>query len=99
MQEHNDGHSYGAFDRTQRGRGGPHQGAVQQYVDCCHEITDTSYLVQTKELTQEVAIRAGIKGEDRVEDTFGVVFRLNGAYAGFAARSLWEWLGQAEETE
>ena len=55
--------------------------------------------MQTRELTQEVAVRAGIKGEDRIEDASGVVFRLNGAYAGFAARSLWEWLGQAEETE
>ena len=71
----------------------------EQYVDCCHEVTDTSYLVQTKELTREVAVRAGIKGEGRIEDASGVVFRLNGAYAGFAARSLWEWLGQAEETE
>ena len=64
-----------------------------------HQVTETCYVVQTKELTQDVAIKAGVKGPDRVDDASGVVFKLNGAYSGYAARTLWEWLGQAEEVE
>lgn len=65
----------------------------------CHQVTDTGFLVQSREITQDVAMKAGIKGENRVEDAGGVVFKLNGAYSGFASRALWEWLGQAEEAE
>lgn len=65
----------------------------------CHQATDTGFLVQSREITQDVAVNAGIKGEGRVADAAGVVFKLNGAYSGFAPRALWEWLGQAEEAE
>ena len=54
-----------------------------------------AFLVRTTELAEGVAIAAGIKGEDRFAT--GVVFKLNRAYAGFTARSLWDWLGQAEQ--
>ena len=64
-----------------------------------HQVTEACYLVQTTDLTQDVAIKAGIKGPDRIKGASGVVFKLNGAYSGFTARTLWEWLGQAEETE
>lgn len=70
----------------------------EKYPDC-HQATDTSFLVQSREITQDVAVNAGIKGEGRVEDAIGVVFKLNGAYSGFAPRAIWEWLGQAEEAE
>ena len=64
-----------------------------------HQVADNCYLVQSKEITQDIALNVGIKGEDRVEDVTGVVFKLNGAYSGYAARALWEWLGEAEGAE
>lgn len=64
-----------------------------------HQVTATCFLVQSKQITQDIAIKIGLKGEARVEGAVGVVFRLNGAYSGYAARALWEWLGQAEEAE
>lgn len=69
---------------------------MEKFPDC-YEVSDTCYLVQSNDITQNVAIAIGIKGENRVEDSSGGVFRLNGAYSGFASRALWEWLGQAEE--
>lgn len=72
---------------------------IQEKYPGHHQVTETCYLVQTKELTQDVAMKVGVKGPDRIDDASGVVFKLNGAYSGFAARTLWEWLGQAEEME
>lgn len=72
---------------------------IQEKYPDHHQVTETCSLVQTKELTQDIAIKVGVKGPNRIDDTSGVVFKLNGAYSGFAARTLWEWLGQAEEVE
>ena len=64
-----------------------------------YEITQTCYLVQSKDITQKIATTVGIKGNDRIDDASGAVFKLNGAYSGYAPRALWEWLDQAEEVE
>ena len=72
---------------------------IQEKYPDHHQVTETCYLVQTKDLTQDVAIKVGVKGPDRIDGASGVVFKLNGAYSGFAARTLWEWLGQAEEMQ
>ena len=66
-----------------------------------YQLNDTFFLVQKDGIipAENVAISLGIKGDDRVENADGVVFRLNNAYAGHSARSLWDWLGQAEEKE
>ena len=58
----------------------------------CYTVNDDCFLVRSNELTQDVAIAIGIKGEDRVKDVGGVVLKLNGAYSGFAPTALWEWL-------
>lgn len=72
---------------------------IQEKYPDCYKISDACYLVHDSEITQNVAFAVGIKGKNRVEGAAGAVFRLNGAYSGFASRSLWEWLGQAEESE
>ena len=64
-----------------------------------HQVTTTCFLVQSKQITQDIAINIGLKGEARVEGAVGVVFKLNGAYSGYATRALWEWLSQAEEAQ
>ncbi len=55
-------------------------------------VNNICFLVRTTEISEKVATKAGIKGDDRVEDSSGAVFRLNGAYSGHASRDLWEWL-------
>lgn len=80
----------------------PNQGVVRrirQAYPSHHQVTDSCYLVQSPQITQDVAVKVGIKGQDRVDGASGVVFKLNGAYSGYAPRALWEWLGQAEEAE
>ena len=59
--------------------------------------TDTLLLVVggANDLSEDVAVVAGIKGERR--EFSGVVFRLNGSYSGFTKRTLWEWLRDAAD--
>ncbi|WP_419938706.1 hypothetical protein [Candidatus Palauibacter sp.] len=63
--------------------------------DNVYQINSTTFLVRTKQLAEAVSVAAGIKGEDRFAS--GVVFKLNRSYAGYTARSLWEWLQEGEE--
>lgn len=64
-----------------------------------YRLNDTFFLVQGDALAETIAVSVGLKGDDRIETARGVVFRLNMAYAGYSVRSLWDWLGQAEERE
>ena len=77
----------------------PSQNAVQRlndaYPENTYQVTDTSFLVRTSDLAEDIAVSAGIKGSDRIAS--GVVFKLNRAYAGYSSRALWEWLGEVEE--
>ena len=57
-----------------------------------YKLNDTFYLVRSDSISEEVAINVGIKGDGRVQDVTGVVFKLNGSYAGYANTSLWDWL-------
>ena len=62
-----------------------------------YRITDTSFLVADDTIAERVATAVGIKGDDRIENAAGVVFKLNGVYSGHSSRSLWDWLTLAEE--
>ena len=57
-----------------------------------YALNNTFFLVRSDEITEKVAIDVGIKGDERTEDALGVVFKLNGTYAGYASRALWDWL-------
>ena len=72
---------------------------IREKYPTAYEMTETCFLVQSNFIAENVAVSVGIKGEDRIEEASGVVFRLNGSYAGFTARSLWDWLEQAGERE
>ena len=72
---------------------------IQETYPDNYKITQTCCLVQSKDITQKIAVTVGIKGENRIDNATGAVFKLNGAYSGFASRALWEWLDQAEELE
>ena len=62
-----------------------------------YRITDTLFLITDDTIAEKVATTVGLKGDDRIESARGVVFKLNGAYSGYSARSLWDWLTTAEE--
>lgn len=64
-----------------------------------YRFSDTVFLVSDDALAETVSVNVGIKGDDRVDEARGVVFRLNGAYAGYTKRALWEWLSEAEGRE
>ena len=50
------------------------------------------YLIRDGGLTSDIAVKLGIKSKPSIAE--GVVFKLNHAYSGFTARTLWEWLGE-----
>ncbi len=62
-----------------------------------YKITDTSFLVRTDKLAEDVAREIGLKGEQQTQDALGVVFKINSSYSGFNERGLWDWLRAAEE--
>lgn len=62
-----------------------------------YQLSDTFSLVESGELAETIAIKAGIKGESQAPDVSGVVFRLGRAYSGYTTRSLWEWLGARQD--
>ena len=55
-------------------------------------LNDTFFLVPSSSIAETVAVKTGIKGDDRAENANGVVFKLNDAYAGHTTRALWDWL-------
>ena len=59
-----------------------------------YRYTDNIYLIcqDSPVVTQKVAETIGIRGENRIEDSSGVVFKLNDAYSGHTHRALWGWL-------
>ena len=61
-----------------------------------HEMTPTTFFVVSGDFTEDVAVSAGIKGEDH-SITGGIVFKLDGASAGYAHPSVWEWLKDQRE--
>ena len=60
-------------------------------------LSPTFSVVSSDDLSENVAIKAGIKGENQVPEASGAVFMLRGSYSGYTTRSLWEWLGRHEE--
>ena len=70
-----------------------------EYPDSFYRLTGTFFLVKSNAIPEAVATSVGIKGDRRIETARGVVFKLNRSYSGFTARSLWDWLRQAEELE
>ena len=66
--------------------------AEKAYPDRTYQINDMALLVRTEDSPLDIAQSCGIRGEDTVEGASGIVFRIPGGWAGFAARDLWKWL-------
>ena len=70
---------------------------IAEHYPLSRQFNEKVFLVRTEEVSQQVAVKVGIKGDDRIDDALGAVFKLYGAYAGHAPSSLWEWLDSGEE--
>ena len=73
------------------------EGRLAEAYQFHHKYTDTFYLICAGQsvITKDIAEAIGLKGEDRVEDSSGAVFKMNSAFSGYTQRSLWEWLESA----
>lgn len=73
---------------------------IDKYYPGIHqlELSDHLFLIRSDSIAETVAQNIGLKGDDRLPDARGVVFKLNAAYAGFTYRSVWDWLAEAERS-
>ena len=69
---------------------------IQERYPDCHKLGDTTFLVSSDDIAEQVAQAVGIKGEENERIQSGAVFRLNHSYAGFTSRALWDWLQKME---
>ncbi len=53
-----------------------------------YQASDSCYLVRSDDIAGDVAVAGGIEGDDRINESGGAVFRLNGAFSGYAPRTL-----------
>ena len=65
----------------------------------CYKLNDLAFLVEGDLLAEDIAVEVGIKGDERIEQAVGVVFKLNRSYSGYSPRSLWDWLLRSEESK
>ena len=61
-----------------------------------YPVSDKCLLVRSDDISERIAANVGLKGDTRIEGAAGAVFKLNGAYAGYASSGLWEWLALEE---
>ena len=59
-------------------------------------LSPTFSVARGGDLTESVAVKVGIKGENKARDAGGAAFLLQGSYSGYTTRSLWEWLERDE---
>lgn len=64
-----------------------------------YRMNDAFFLAQGEGIAQTVSEAVGIKGDERVEEAHGGVFKISHSCSGFTSRALWDWPGQAEERE
>ena len=60
-----------------------------------YEFSNTAFFVQDDNIPEVIARKLRIKVEAREENTrlaTGAVFGLDGTYAGYTHKSLWDWL-------
>lgn len=66
---------------------------LDHYKEEALKVNETSYIVSTKEtVARNIAEAVGIYNTPQREDTLGLVFRLNGSYAGYGPGTIWDWI-------
>lgn len=76
------------------------RGRIQTQYPGHFPYSPTFFLIEADKLTEDIAIEVGLKGDNRFEESSGFVLKLDPLiYSGYTARSLWEWLGEAEKRQ
>lgn len=70
------------------------EASVKEHFPDAYQMTDSTFLVRSDNLSSQIAESVGIKGANR--RFAGAVFKINHSYSGFTSRDLWEWLDGAE---
>lgn len=60
------------------------------------QLADNIVIVASDELSSEIAEAASLTQGGNEQGITGAVFKLNGAYAGYARGDLWEWIEKVE---
>ncbi len=60
------------------------------------KIHDGVVLVASEDLSSQIARASGLTKTQKEKGIRGAVFKLSGAYTGFAPSALWEWLEVVE---
>ena len=63
---------------------------VTELYPSAYEHNPQIFFVRSNEVSEVVASKLRIKGEDR--NATGAVFKISSAYSGYTSKSLWEWL-------
>ncbi len=69
---------------------------IEEHYPNNYSLNEKFFLVRTEHISEKVADIVGFKGANKIEGASGAVFKLNGAYSGFASSGLWEWLAIEE---
>ncbi len=69
---------------------------LKERISSFYELSPTVFAITADMLSNDVAEMAGLKGEDRLPNATGAVFRID-SYSGFTNRALWEWLEGVED--
>ena len=48
--------------------------------------------IRTDDISEEISMQIGFKGENKIEGASGAVFKMNANYAGYTNGGIWEWL-------
>lgn len=63
-----------------------------------YRYADNVFFLEDDNIPETIANRLGIKVEDENQRTAtGAVFGLDGSYAGYTAKALWDWLQRVEK--
>lgn len=68
---------------------------IDQWYSKHYEFSEMIFFIQDDDIPETIAKRLGIKGEESIAP--GVVLKLEGSYAGFTARALWDWFKWVEK--
>lgn len=60
-----------------------------------YRLTDTFFLLESDELTRDIATKIGVRDEPRASRGNGAVFKIT-THAGYTDEALWEWIGSRE---
>ena len=70
----------------------------QQYPGFYPMADGLAYLVQSPDVAEVIKRKIGLaeqQEQDSRKQATGLVVKMNGSYSGYAARSMWDWLEEA----